>query len=396
MDSNLLLSLTQNILSVNATEVTDMDNSLAQFEDKYCFDSDLQPMYTADALHYLLSSAVANTFYEIVDYFNISILFFLYNDKRYIVGPYVKSGLSDSQIESILIEHNAPVSKSLTLKLYYTELPILYTAQLQKTVEGIIHTLDAGSVEFEYRRLTGFINDFDSETSDTYEEKNYSEIYKRYENEKRFLLMIKNGDVENIMTAYNDITNRNQNITTSNTFKNYYTSASSFAILRTLVRKAAEESGLSVITIDSITQKYVQLFSNLSLDSHNKYVADMVLELTQAVRNHRLSYGKYSNTIQRVIEFIDLHLSAEITLEMISEYIGISISHLSMMFKKETGETISTFIAKQRCKKAASLLKETNLPIQEISSFIGYNDNNYFVKVFKKYYGVTPSNYRNS
>jgi len=42
------------------------------------------------------------------------------------------------------------------------------------------------------------------------------------------------------------------------------------------------------------------------------------------------------------------------------------------------------------------MLRETNLPVQEISSYVGYTDNNYFVKVFKKVMGKTPSDYRAS
>ena len=57
-------------------------------------------------------------------------------------------------------------------------------------------------------------------------------------------------------------------------------------------------------------------------------------------------------------------------------------------------ETMTQYIASMRCKKAANLLKKTNLPIQEISSYVGYSDNNYFVKVFKKNYDMTPTEFR--
>lgn len=394
-DVNLLLELTQNILSLSAIAISNDSKELSWFEKEFCFDKDLQPMFTTDALHYLLNSAVPKTFYEVVDYFGVSIVFFEYANQKFIVGPYVKSSLSESQIETVLIEHNAAASKALALKLYYTKLPILYASQIQKTIEGILKTISINEVEFEYRRLTGFIKTVTKNNQQTFGDiPNYSEIYKRYDSEKRFLLMIKNGDVENISTAFKEMSSNFNPHSYNSDIQNYYASASSFAIIRSLARKAAEQSGLSVITIDSITQKYVQLASTGSVDSQQQFILEMILELTKAVRNHRISYGQYSSTIQKVIEYIDLNLSEELTLDAISKHVGISISHLSMLFKKETGETISFFIAKQRCKKAASLLKETELPIQEISSFVGYDDNNYFVKVFKKIYNMTPSIYR--
>ena len=56
--------------------------------------------------------------------------------------------------------------------------------------------------------------------------------------------------------------------------------------------------------------------------------------------------------------------------------------------------TITQFISQLRCTQAAELLAENRLSIQEISAYVGYIDNNYFVKVFKKQYGMTPSEYR--
>ena len=72
----------------------------------------------------------------------------------------------------------------------------------------------------------------------------------------------------------------------------------------------------------------------------------------------------------------------------------ISEEHLSRSFKKEMGISITTHIGNIRVNKAAELLKSTSLSISDIAMYIGYSDNNYFVKVFKKRYGMTPSAYR--
>ena len=72
----------------------------------------------------------------------------------------------------------------------------------------------------------------------------------------------------------------------------------------------------------------------------------------------------------------------------------MSISNFCKQFKKETGITVNEYITNQRCKKASEFLSETTYSIQEIGSYVGYDDNNYFVKVFKKVYNTTPSQYR--
>ena len=120
----------------------------------------------------------------------------------------------------------------------------------------------------------------------------------------------------------------------------------------------------------------------------------MLLELTQAVRSHLLHNGNYTAPVNKVIEYLFFNFSQEIPLSYLADMVHFSDSHLSKTFKKETGTTISEYIARMRCRHAAQLLRNTELSVQEISNYVGYPDNNYFVKVFKKQYGVTPTAFR--
>ena len=136
--------------------------------------------------------------------------------------------------------------------------------------------------------------------------------------------------------------------------------------------------------------------SGRSSSEQFSYIRDMILELTKAVHEHITKSGKYSPIIAEIVEQAELHISEEILLSSFAKENNVSESYLSKRFKKETGFTFVQYIAKKRCEKAASLLKETALHIQEISAYVGYPDNNYFIKVFKKQYGLTPSEYRKS
>ncbi len=72
MDHTLFSTLLKNLLSVDVTDATDMDSSLYDFEKEYCFSIKLQPMFTGDALHYLLASSKGRTdsqlVYELIDH----------------------------------------------------------------------------------------------------------------------------------------------------------------------------------------------------------------------------------------------------------------------------------------------------------------------------------------
>lgn len=396
MDHALFSTLLNNLLSVNVTDATDIDISLETFEKKYCFSIRMQPMFTQDALHYLLSSSKGGIIYEVIDQLGICISFFTFDNRVYIIGPYVKEKYSELKIETILAKNDKSSSKSLAFKLYYTAFPIVYTEQITSVVNKCIISFSPAESEYSYRRLTGFIQDVSEEDDRTeLSEKNYSEIYRRYDQEKQFLSMIRNGDTKNILSAFEKMSSPEVLSVFSKESLNYYASGYGLAILKALSRKAAEESGLSVITIDEITQKYTQLSSATNnADLQTRYQIDMIVELTKAVHNHKLSLDKYSPSIQRVLEYISLHLGDHISNEDLSANANMSISHLAKVFKKETGVTMTEYIAFLRCKKAANLLKKTNLPIQEISSYVGYSDNNYFVKVFRKNYGMTPTEFR--
>ena len=83
-----------------------------------------------------------------------------------------------------------------------------------------------------------------------------------------------------------------------------------------------------------------------------------------------------------------------LSVDEIAERVFISPSHISRMFKKQTGETILDYLQSVRMKKALELMKQPKYKIYEIAEQTGYGNASYFGMVFKKYYGETPAKYR--
>ena len=75
---------------------------------------------------------------------------------------------------------------------------------------------------------------------------------------------------------------------------------------------------------------------------------------------------------------------------------NVSAGYLSSLFKQETGETLTEHVNRKRVKFAMRLLGTTRLQVQTIAQHCGILDVHYFSKVFKKYAGMTPKEYRNS
>ena len=117
MDNTLFSALLKNLLSVDVTDATDMDSSLDAFEKKYCFSIKMQPMFTSKALYYLLSSSKESMIYELIDPLGICLSFFTFDNRIYIIGPYVKEKYSELKTETVLAKNDESSSKSLAFKL---------------------------------------------------------------------------------------------------------------------------------------------------------------------------------------------------------------------------------------------------------------------------------------
>ena len=86
----------------------------------------------------------------------------------------------------------------------------------------------------------------------------------------------------------------------------------------------------------------------------------------------------------------------DLTLEQLSKLFYISPYHLSHMFKSKTGYSLKQYILRRRIGEAQTLLTDTNQNIHSIATAIGFNDSLYFSRIFAKYIGLSPSQYRNT
>lgn len=101
-------------------------------------------------------------------------------------------------------------------------------------------------------------------------------------------------------------------------------------------------------------------------------------------------------TILTMREYISRHYQdPQLSVKAISDYAALSTSYACTLFKAETGTTLNQFITEYRMEKAKQLLADSRYKVNDICLQVGYNDSNYFGKSFKKYCGLSPSEYRN-
>lgn len=98
--------------------------------------------------------------------------------------------------------------------------------------------------------------------------------------------------------------------------------------------------------------------------------------------------------VERITEWLDQHYSEPLTLTALADTFHGSPFHLQRLFKRIKGVSPSEYIQQARLQKAIHQLKETKQSIEEISLSVGFSNSSYFITLFKKQLGCTPSSYR--
>jgi two-component system, response regulator YesN len=129
------------------------------------------------------------------------------------------------------------------------------------------------------------------------------------------------------------------------------------------------------------------------LDEWSSKLKQIFNEMLDAVNYSRLEMSPVQS-IAGVRNYIHDHMKENITLAGLADTFHFSPQYLAKKFKEEYGVTIMNYLTQLRIEKASSLLEHTELPIQEVASESGFEELNYFSKVFKKHTGITPSGYR--
>ena len=131
-----------------------------------------------------------------------------------------------------------------------------------------------------------------------------------------------------------------------------------------------------------------------SVNEMHTYMYRVIREIVSGINNVRNL--NMNDKISHAAEFIKNNYDKDISLEDVAKAVSLSPYYFSKLFKTVTGENFIDYLTRYRMSLAESLLKEGCSNIKEICYKTGYNDPNYFSKLFKKYYNMNPSEYKDS
>ena len=167
-----------------------------------------------------------------------------------------------------------------------------------------------------------------------------------------------------------------------------------FIVTATLASRAAIRGGMSVDDAFQMSDGYirrVELLTDSARITNLQY--HMLLEYTEQVCS--LHRGRHPTKLATdVANYVRHHLSEAISVERMAEEFYMSRPYLSARFRRETGETLTDFILNEKTEEAKRLLRYSEKSTAAIGAYLGFSSTSHFSRVFKKYAGVTPREYR--
>lgn len=345
-----------------------------------------------------------NEIIHITDIFSCNYIFIPLNenqDSTLVVGPYVTHLVSKDDIDKKGEKYSLAPSTLLQIKEYFSYVPYIpddssIMIAVNCLGEVIFGSLENFTVINKSNDTINYINITPSaKNTDEYNSPLLSiqTIESAYAMENELMDTISQGLLHKAEMFFTNI--KPSNIFETRIVDRLRNAKNFMIILNTLARKAVENGGVHPIYIDSVSTEFaIKIEAAQSLDECDDLFAYMIKKYCRLVQKH--SQKNFSLLVQKVITCIDTDITADLSLKTQAKLLNVNPSYLSTLFKKETGTTLTDYVNRRRVDRAKQLLKSSNAQIQNISQSCGIYDVNYFTKIFKKYEGVTPKEYRNA
>lgn len=157
--------------------------------------------------------------------------------------------------------------------------------------------------------------------------------------------------------------------------------------------EACIDEMIGTIFIDVLQKSHSYVFTMFryihSLQDIHK-VSDYIIEEIDKIE----VATRLSHHMRNAVQYINEHCTEDITLEILAEMLSLNSSYLSQLFKKELSKTFKQYLNEQRINLACQLITAGYTNMEWVAYEVGYNNTNYFYKMFKRIKGVTPGDYK--
>ena len=210
-----------------------------------------------------------------------------------------------------------------------------------------------------------------------------------YEKERSLITKLKTGNVSEAKAELNELLGYV-----------FFTQGNNLEIIKSrslelcaLLSRAAIEGGATSNTVLRVNNQLLTIIPTISTIDELCY---KLQEAVDAFNDCMFKHIPTKNTeiVKNAIQYISRNFSTPLTLEAVASFVHLNPAYFSTLFKQSTGSTFKEYLNMVRIEEAKRLLNNTDYSLIDIAIAIGYDNQSYFSKVFKKYTGLSPTKYR--
>ena len=202
-------------------------------------------------------------------------------------------------------------------------------------------------------------------------------------------MITKSGNSENVVKMLEDIfyENFSEDVLSPEMIDNLF-----HALAGTAVRTIFEMRLTNEQIFTDKQDIYKELDQRKSISEKKQYVIWIFKTIALFAADNKR--GQQNYVLEKIDRYLEENYNKEISLDTVAAVVNLSASYLSFVFKENSGLNFVDYVNQFRLRKAKELLENTSYNISQIAELVGYSSANSFSKVFKKYNGISPAQYR--
>lgn len=303
---------------------------------------------------------------------------------------------SEELIEELNQKFDPESVRQANLKEKVQKIPRLSTEQAKALSEMLLITA-SHLIEGDHSQLTSKKENMDQQAQISeyiqyikeMETKDTEFAQYPIEKERELLHLIQTGDSKEARSVLNEILGAV-----------FFSSGGKFDVVKArvlellvLLSRAAVEGGADAEQIFGMNYQYLSEINNYnSVEGLAGWLARVIVRFSDLVFD--LRDVKHADAIYQTIQYINKNYAEKVTLDEVASAVYLSPAYFSKIFKEEMKCNFNNYLNQVRINKSKNLLMNSKFSLVEIAGMVGYEDQSYFTKVFKKMAGLSPGKYR--
>ncbi|MBR2937093.1 MAG: helix-turn-helix domain-containing protein [Oscillospiraceae bacterium] len=322
------------------------------------------------------------------------ITFLLYPAGGYCLGPVLTQPFSREETLRLLEPYDLKSQAKTDILQFYSALPVVEIHTFQRVGALVAGHLSGRDEVLQIEHIQPPAAQPQLQRSPFSPEEDIvrmRQVEARYEHSAALTDAVSQG---NLSLALHIISNYDPGTQTTIRNTNPLRNAQNYCIvLNTQLRHALEKTGIHPYQVDRLSNQIgLEIEQLKSTRQLPQFFRQVLARYCRLVQEH--TYPKLKPLTHLAVTYIKEHLADNLTVKDTAAVLTVNANYLSATFHRDMGVTFIDFVNRERTRQAAALLKHTSLQIQQIASTVGYNNTSYFAKQFLRFYGVSPSQYR--